>query len=424
MQQQQTHSFLFGIFFFLLFLLYGSNSYGQTYLLKNATILSGEDAVSSSRKGSVLVANGRIAEIYEENPVNVPQYVQVIDCTGKYVTAGLIDAHVHLATINLQDRQKAEDITDGVLINMIRQGITTVRDMSGDAPYLADYQKLTASGEKLGPDIFYSARFVGPQYFAMARIAKSEPWDRLITDTTDIKEAVRQAKACGATGIKLYAEISQKLYDIICEEAAKQNVLIWSHATIYPIKPINAIKKNVKSLSHAADIIFQQLGDDEVNVSLAWKKFYQGMILDSAALDPVFEKMIRNEVMLDPTLFHASNNKLYHAITIARWAYEKGVKIVAGTDWPYSEQNDEVPLCHEALLLQDSVGLSASAVLASLTVHGAAAMALTDRGVVEVGKRADLLILGKNPLEDLNALFQPDAVLKNGNLIKASKEGD
>lgn len=391
--------------------------YAQTYLLRGATIISGENASSTAKRGSILVSDGRITTIYADDFVDFPNDMQIIDCTGKYVVPGLIDAHVHLATLDLTDRQKAMHTVDGILENMVRHGITTVRDMAGDGPFLADYKKQIAAGAKLGPDIFYAARFSGEQYFAMAWIKKSEPWECMIQDTTDLKKAVREAKACGATGLKLYAELSKKQFDEICEEAAKQGLLLWSHATVFPIKPAQVINKHVGSLSHAADLIFEQFDDEDVNPSLAWKRIYQEVMPDSTVLNRLFEDMVKADVMLDPTLLIAENNKLYHAATITNWAYKKGVKIVAGTDWPYGQGMEMVPLHDEALLLEQKAGLTNSDVFASLTIYGAEVLGLTDRGIIDVGKRADLLILDDNPLEDIKVLFRPRTIIKNGKLL-------
>jgi imidazolonepropionase-like amidohydrolase len=62
-------------------------------------------------------------------------------------------------------------------------------------------------------------------------------------------------------------------------------------------------------------------------------------------------------------------------------------------------------------------GLSALEAIETLTSHGATVIGLNDRGLIRKGKRADILILDQNPLSDIRALFEPNTVIKKGNII-------
>lgn len=395
----------------------------SSFILKNCTVVTG-DKNDKPFIGSILIEQGYISAITAKT-IDQRKYpnFQIIDCTNKFVTPGLIDAHVHLATIDLTDLEKAQKSTDLILENFVRNGITTVRDMAGYAPYLKEYQTQSESGKKIAPSIFYAAQFAGPSYFEMFNRGGSRqksgisPWERAVSDTTDIAAAVLDAKNSGVTAIKTYADLSKPVLAAIVKEARKYNLLVWSHATIFPIRPLDAVALKVNSISHAADVLFQQLPADSVDVGYAWQKVYAGFKPDSLQLAPLFELMKKNKVYLDATLYHASNNKLTYAQDITRWAHHHGVKIVSGTDWIYPEKDEIGPLYHEAKILNEKCDLNNQEVLETLTLNAALATGLKDRGVIKKGYRGDLLILDNNPLENIKNAFQPSKVFKKGQMI-------
>ncbi|SKB61997.1 Imidazolonepropionase [Sphingobacterium nematocida] len=390
-------------------------------LLRNATIIDGRSHIKPYQ-GSILIEDGLIKKITKQH-ISVDQDVHQLDCTGKYIVPGLFEAHMHLATGDLSDRNKAKASTDRILLNMVHHGITTVRDMAGDAPYLFDYKRKIDKGELLGPDIFYAAQFAGPDYFEMfsrgSRVKMgNKAWERAITDTTDIEKVVKEAKAAGVTAIKTYAQLSKETMLKIVKSARKEGLLVWSHATVFPIQPTDAVELSVNSISHAADVIFEQIPRDSLTLSYAWSQVYKGLKVDPKTLNPLFVLMKKNKVYFDPTIFHATNNKLYYAVEIAKLAHQSGVKIVCGTDWIYPEDTSMVPLYDEARIYKEDVGMSALEVLESLTYNAALVTGLKDRGCLMKGLRADLLLLDKNPMEDIKALFQPQMVFLKGNIVK------
>lgn len=388
-------------------------------LLKNATIIDGEVSIKP-RKGSVLIENGMIKSI-SDGAIKVGKQTQVIDCTGKFITPGLMDSHVHLATADLTDLKKAHATTDSIVKNLLVHGITTVRDMAGDAHYLADYKKAIGTGLVVGPDIFYAAQFAGPGYFAMMGNGRkgqgdlgNTAWYRSISKKSDVKSAVTAAKKAGATGIKVYANLSKGLIREITNEAHKQGLMAWAHAAIFPSKPMDVAQSGVNCMSHANDLVFQQIKGDTIEIGAAWAQLYKGLKLDSAIRDQMLLEMKKRNTFLDPTVFHAENNKMVNAVLITRRANKLGVKIVTGTDWIYPTKNESVPLLAEMKLLATKCGLSNLQIIESATLNGALVTGLKDRGAVRVGKRADLLILNQNPLMDLNTFDQPDLVIKQG----------
>jgi imidazolonepropionase-like amidohydrolase len=335
-----------------------------------------------------------------------------------------MDAHVHLATGDMRDQKAMHAKTDSILENMLRHGITTVRDMAGDAIFLAEYKRTTATGQVQGPDIFYAAQFAGPGYFAMISRGSREdkdlgttPWYRAITPQTDIRLAVAEAKGAGASGIKIYADLTREQIGEITAAARQQGLQAWSHGTVFPAKPADGVTAQVNSLSHAADLCFQQLQGDTVNFGDAWSQLYsRNFRLDTLVQQTLLQEMSRKNIFLDPTIFHASNNKMDNAFVITRMAHRLGVKIVTGTDWIYPAKNEPVPLQHELELLVTKAGLTLPEVIQCATVNSALVTGLHDRGLLREGKRADLLITDTDPYTNIASLFNPLFVIKNGKI--------
>ena len=406
---------------FLIILLLGLTSQAQQkILIKNITIIDG-DAGITPRNGSILIVKDKIAAIYGPKSPVFQSGTKIIDGTGKYLVPGLIDAHVHLATGDLSDLKKARSTTDSIVGNLLRHGITTVRDMAGNAPYLAHYKTALATGKIAGPDIYYAAQFAGPAYFKMRANGQKDageegntPWYRRIVGTADIKPAIAEAKKAGVSGIKIYANHSPNLVHQITAEAHLQGLQAWAHGAVFPAKPMDVARAGVNSMSHANDLVFQQLEGDTINISNAWSQLYKGMKLDTSICDQLLLTMKRNNIFLDPTLFHAENNKMINAALITKRAHKFGVKIVTGTDWIYPTKNEPVPLLDEMKLLVQKCGLSHTEAIQAATLNAARATGLKDRGRVRKGQRADLLILNSNPLSNLEALFNPAIVLKAG----------
>lgn len=394
-------------------------------LLTNATIIDG-DASVKPRIGSVLIENGLVKSV-SYAAVKAKSKTQVIDCAGKFITPGLMDSHVHLGTGDVTDFNKAHVRNDSIMYNLVVHGITTVRDMAGNAAFLAECKKKVQEGKVTGPDIYYAAQFAGPGYFEMMGVGGRDdenlgktPWYRAISSSADVKPAITDAKNVGVTGIKIYASLSKELIREITNEAHKQGLLAWAHGAIFPSKPMDVALSNVNSMSHANDLVFQQIKGDTINIGTAWAQLYKGLKLDSNVRDQMLLEMKKRGTFLDPTVFHAENNNMATAVLITRRANELGVKIVAGTDWIFPTKNESVPLLDEMKLLKDKCGLSSLQVIEAATINGALVTGLKDRGLVRKGKRADLLILNTDPLQSLDTFDQPAFVIKQGKVVVQS----
>ena len=233
---------------------------GAATALVHATVIDGTGA--PARPGTTLVVeHGRITSLFADGQGKIPDGATVEDLAGKFVIPGLIDAHVHLTG--------AADDVDGyraLFGALLQDGVTTVRDMAGDDRLLAFLARDTASGALPGPDIFYAALLAGPSFLAedfRAQAASAglvlgeAPYMQAIDAGTDLPLAIAAARGTGATGIKLYANLPASLVAPLAAEAHRQGLLVWTHATIFPARPSDAVVAGADTLSHTPYLVWE-----------------------------------------------------------------------------------------------------------------------------------------------------------------------
>jgi imidazolonepropionase-like amidohydrolase len=376
---------------------------------------------------SVLIEGERIAAIFPAGSRPSPAGATVHNLTGRYLIPGLIDTHVHVATDPSGEDSRAR--TERRLRGALLGGVTAVRDMAGDVRALASLQRDALLGEIPSPDIYYAALFAGPSFFDDPRthdasrglVPGQVPWMRAITDTTDIRQAVAEARGTGATAIKLYARLSGSLARRITAEAHAQGLMVWSHAALRPALPIEVVDAGVDAVSHVSLV---SLAMDSVRRATALTAPADAPLdLEDAGLDTLFSAMVRRHTVLEPTMlvFEDNPQTLRLAGAIARAAHRRGVTLIAGTDTLGSGDTDSLilPNLHRELeLLVTLAGLTPGEALASATRDAAAVLGAGRlRGTIEVGKLADLVVLRSDPLRDIRNTRSIELVVKRGRVV-------
>ncbi|AUC83018.1 amidohydrolase family protein [Lacinutrix sp. Bg11-31] len=379
---------------------------------------------------TIIINNDKISKILPSKNYSLNDTIPSIKLKGKFVVPGLIDSHVHFATDPTEERR---DNAEKVLKEMLLTGITSVRDMAGDARALSSLSRNALVGDIVAPNIYYSSLMAGSKFFkdprtlatAQGGVSGQMPYMKAIDDNSNILLEVAQAKGTGAKGIKLYALLTNQQIKTIVLEAKKQNIPVWSHASLIPTLPIDVVSSGVISISHS-DMLVNQTYREKTNIPSSWKgtgalemlpEFWDEEY-SKLKLNSIFELMKQYNVVLDATL---TVYESYKGLKNAHWRYEMakritreaknaGVKVAAGSD---SDQATFVQ--YEMKLLVNEAGFTPFEALVSATKNSAQATGIIDnQGTIEVGKKANLLFLNSNPVENIDHIDDLFMVIKNG----------
>lgn len=385
---------------------------------------------------AILVTNGRIMEVgpSAELAAKVVSDTKLVDASGWYALPGLIDTHVHMATVPNLAQARA------LMRRYIYSGITSVRDMAGDMRMLAELARESRLQKIPAPDLYYSALMAGPSFFkdprpgsaAEGEIAGQVPWMQAITPETDMTEAVTLARGTWATGIKIYANLPGTEVRRIVSEAKKQGIKTWAHSMVFPATPGEVVGAGVDVISHVCRLAWE-LTEEKPG------EYHHSIALPYDTLDPaddrlkaLYAKMRAQGTILDATLWlysHLEERRKNQparkagpaicppdfAAKLTLFAHQQGVEISTGTDVVLPAEASHPALFDELETLVVSAGLTPLEVIRAATLNGARVVGLEDdRGTLEAGKRADIMFVSKNPVEDIKNLRAVVMTVKGG----------
>jgi imidazolonepropionase-like amidohydrolase len=424
---------------------------GNVVALTDVTLIDGSGKLPQPHR-TIIIADGRILDIYQSGRKRIPAGATVMDLSGRYVIPGLIDSHYHL-NLGTRSKETEEALHRFALLG----GITSVRDMAGDGVALAEFARVAVDGNFPSPRVYFSALMAGKTWFIDQRVkiimhglpAGEAPWARAIEPDTDIAKVVAEAKATGATGIKLYADLQPETVAKITVEAHRQGLKVWSHATIFPSRPSDAVKAGVDVISHNNLLVWElvkdmpAVSDKATNQMVGWTKVSvdapamtallrqmrkQGTVLDDTAiwtklrLIPAIEKSeaAKPEAERTPGLASAIEKWTFG---IVKRAHELGIPLVAGTDFQEHPEAQDFPNIHTELeLLVTECGLTPLEAITTATRNGAMVLGIQDSyGTIAKGKMADLVILSADPSVDIRNTTKIMYVIKGGRIYKREK---
>lgn len=399
---------------------------------------------------TVLIRDGRIASITPTAHASIPKGVRRINGSGKWLMPGLTDMHVHL----LNDRNERlllrnPNLPDGMLRDediftlFIANGITQVLDLQSMSETLRQRYE-TETGQVLGPHIKTAAMIDGvpPEWpIGMIRVAATPE---------DGRQAVRDASAEGYDFIKAYSNLSLETFTAIVDEARRLHMRVVGHIpernkgiTEKFFQPgydlvahaeefaqqtdppsIAAIPQYVEMAKHDGTWLIGTLSLDERLLEETTHPETLRTRPELRLLPPYYQEVVIDH---NPYLANASsrftkhlqdiiefNRQLVRAFTAA------GIPVLAGTDAPVPGLVYGYAL-HDELEAMANAGMSNQQVLEGTTRLACEWLGVDgDRGTVEQGKRADLLLLDADPLLNVANTRRIVAVIVGGHYFVRS----
>jgi cytosine/adenosine deaminase-related metal-dependent hydrolase len=401
---------------------------------------------------TVLVRDGIIVALGKN--VKVPKDALRIDGKGKFLIPGLVDMHAHL----LSDEELPDELAPDELKIMLANGVTTIRLMIGTPEHLI-LRKKSAAQEIIAPTIYAaSPQFSGRSFGDIFN-------GYVVTNETQARESVRKAKADGYDFIKLTFFISRPVYDAVIDEAAKQNIRVIGHVdrqvglmrAFEAHQQIEHLDGYFEALIPPGSILKGSTSGVYVWRPEAWESLdvldvtrIPALARQSVAANPFscptltflkssfgigatdaevasrpgyrfYPPKIRAELdeprhifWKDPPSAERRAKYVDYRNRITKALYDAGGRILAGSDSP-----DWLLLygftLHTEMKNLTEAGLSNFAALEAATKNPALFFGTLDRtGTIEKGKKADLVLLDANPLENISNTERRAGVMLKG----------
>jgi imidazolonepropionase-like amidohydrolase len=412
--------------FCLCLLLLGAAAAQTLLVLTGANLVDGTGAPPRAH-AQIVIAGARIQAIQDASAAP-PAGAVIWNLHGMTVIPGLIDAHVHL-TPAASDQALWQTLRFGLM-----GGVTSVRDMGGDNIVLAEAARRAMTATESSPRIYYSTLVAGPQFFADPRpqasahggVAGQIAWMRALTPATDMRAVIAAGKATGATGLKIYADLTPDLVERVAAEAHRQGLRVWAHSAVFPARPSETVAAGVDVVSHSGYLGAEGMKQPPASYEQARRGQgidYAASPVDGDAISRLLRLMKERGTMLDETLFVAnaasrgdSDPIWLWTVAVTKRAHQFGIPLVAGTDRFGDPTHDRMPNIHRELqLLVENCGLTPLEAIQAATAAAARAIGIErDYGTVEPGKVADLVILRGDPAQDIRRTEAVAAVMKAG----------
>lgn len=422
----------------------------QVIAITNVTVVDIARGRSSGSR-TVLVDDGRIAAIEPTRHAHVPPQALRVDGHGRFLIPGLVDMHVHF--FNLSSHRPPNTWSFPLYI---ANGVTAVREMRGDATSMAlvtQWRKGLDAGELVVPRILAAG----------IAVYGNSPQDAALE--------VDAAAAAGADFIKVFSEVPAAHWRAILAAAKARALPVAGHvpAEITLLEAAAAGQRSSEHLMQAyeacssieaqllderfglqGDALVERRDAQEARVLAAFdrakcRRVAKTLVASGQAQVPTLvladeDSLGSGSLSADPRWryvrvderarwekFHAGYTAQDAALARARWPiarrivaamHDAGVPILAGTDAPMPGVYPGFSLHEEMSLLVES-GLTPREALRSATLAPAEFLGLAaTSGSVEVGKRADLVLLDADPTKDIRNTRRINAVLLDGRLLR------
>jgi len=435
--------------------------------ITGATLLDGTGSPALDRS-VVLVADGRITAVGTAGELAVPAAARRIDARGRFLVPGFVETHAHLAvgpvSFSVEDGVPVPTVTAEpelaplTLRALLAHGVTTMRDPGGDTESLVRIRAAAEAGELPGPSVLVAGSILDRNRFDGLAVQ--------VTTPGEVRAEVDRQAAAGVDFVKLYAGLEPALLAAAIERAHVHGLPAIAHAqaTSWTAAAELGVDQLLHILPGSAGLL-PEAEREAYAAEIASGRFlftwFRRADLDGPLIREMIAALVTHGVGVDPTLvlwettaradepavtesadlalvppslienwrggfhfnlgwtpddFAAAKADFRHALELTRRLHQAGVPLTTGTD----ANNPWVPpgpSFHRELELLAAAGIPPAEVLTIATRNGAAALGvLADRGTLEPGKRADMVLLTADPTRDIGATRRIEWIMKEGRM--------
>ena len=431
----------------------------QLLVIDRVTIFDGTDN-PIIRNGAIVIENGRIRDIGTRGNIRGGPGITIIEARGKFAIPGLIDAHVHFDqsaglfarpdTIDLRSiRPYSEEITwtrqrlPETLWRYVRSGILGVVDMGGPM-WSLDFRN-TANESTNGPRVVAAGPLISTE--ADPELESDDSPVLLMETPEDARRLVGQIAQHRPDLIKILfihrrgENLDQQtgLVSMAIAESHRLGIRVAAHAT--------ELETAKAALNAGADILVHSIEDRRVDAEfLSMLKARNVIYIPTLMVTERYDEVFRRAVKLG-----AFERRIGDPEVIQSWAElgripldripsgipttplreirpieflnlqlldSAGIRIAAGSD-AGNIGTLHGPSLHREMELMEEAGMRPTDILIAATRNAAAVMgASEERGTLERGKIADILLLDEDPTRDIQNTQKIFKVIKSGQVLE------
>ena len=423
----------------------------ETTVLNNVTVIDGTGAAAAPAS-AIVMTDGKIAWVGPSAQLKAPKGADIKDMSGKFVMPGIIDSHVHIGLmhdVTQDEKYFTPENVDADLKQYTAYGVTTVQVLGTDKDFVLELRNKQRKSRPTMARVFSAGQGAVIKGGYGGLLGVTNP----IATPEEGRKLVDEQAAKGVDFIKLWVDDERKTIPVkmpiavsaaIIDEAHKKHLRAVAHV-FYLDDAKELIREGIDGFGH---MVRDQPVDQEfldmmkskgvwmVSPTLSREMAYSLAIMPWLN-DPFFTRgvtpgaltalrsMAREKaVVLGPTrfpglpyekeVFWDMDRTLYQALKNWQAMVKAGVKTGMGTD---SGPNGRFPgfNAHEEMQLQVLAGRTPMEAIKSATADNAEWLKDKTIGTIEKGKWADLLVLDKNPLDDIRNTETINSVYIAGN---------
>ncbi|HXW08407.1 MAG TPA: amidohydrolase family protein [Vicinamibacterales bacterium] len=365
---------------------------------------------------TIVIEGNRIAAIGPSSSISVPAGARRVDVRGKTIMPGIIDVHAHVGG----ESSGLLTQSSWPLAANVAFGVTTSHDPSNDSETVFTNAELIRAGAKLGPRLFSTGRIL---------YGAETPFKAVVESYDDALSHLRRQKAMGAISVKSYNQQRRDARQMLVKAARETEMLnvpeggsllymnqthvIDGHTGVEHSLPVPRIYKDTVELFARSGVGYTPtliVGYGGLSGEFYWYQHtnvWENERLLSFVPREIVDARSRRRTM-------APENDFNHVL-IARGA--KQIADAGGSVQLGAHGQLQGLGAHWELWMLQQGGMTPMEALRAATIDGARYLGMeADLGSLEKGKLADLVVLDRNPLENVRHTEAIGMVMLNGRL--------